>query len=98
VKDLLAFLSVILLGTFLFLFCFIWVWNETAFPAQAGKIEQLRHDLTLVSGQSSEDAVGQATEWNQTIISNQTYNKMWVISWMIPDGWDNIKIIEIGDN
>lgn len=56
-------------------------------------IEQLRVDVKNVNIQSSEDVMGQVTEWNQLIQSNRRWNKVPIISWTIPNGWDEIELL-----
>lgn len=64
-------------------------------PGEVAQIEQLKKDSAQVSVQESEDVVGQITQWNQLIIRNQTYNKIWWADWYIPDEWENVELIKI---
>lgn len=59
------------------------------------EIEQLRKDLGKVTAQRSEDAVGQATQWNQVIARKKRWNRVPFLSLWIPDGWDAVKEIQI---
>ena len=69
--------------------------NRLTFPGELSEIEQLRKDAGKVSAASSEDVVGQVTAWNQKIASYQAYNRMWWSDVIIPDGWDQVRPIEV---
>jgi len=64
-------------------------------PGAVAKIEQLRADVWAVDLLASEDVLGQVTEWNQTILSNQRYNRIWWAGWMIPDEWEAVQPISV---
>jgi hypothetical protein len=64
-------------------------------PGEIARIEQLRRDVQKVSAAESEDVIGQVTQWNQNIVQYQVYNRVWVISWLVPDQWDAVALIEI---
>lgn len=59
------------------------------------KIESIRAD---VAKNSSEDVVGQATQWNQEIKSSKYWNSVPILELMIPDVWDDVDLIEIPIN
>lgn len=67
--------------------------NWTEYVSGAEAIKQLRADMQHVSVQRSEDVVGQATDWNQRIRSNQRWNRVPIVCVLIPNGWDNIEPI-----
>lgn len=69
--------------------------NYGLFSSDMAEIEQLRADVEGISESQSEDAIGLAIKKNVEIASTQRQNKMWSIGWMIPDGWDDVKMIEI---
>ena len=87
-------IAAILLGMLLGVF-FVTVISKAGMPGTIAQIEQLRHDASLVDPIQGERVIGQATEWNQTIRSNQAMNRLWWAGWVIPDEWDSIQIIEI---
>jgi hypothetical protein len=69
--------------------------TRSKLPGEIAQIEQLRKDSAQVSIHESEDVIGQITQWNQEIISNQTYNKIWWADWVIPDDWESVEPIKI---
>jgi len=77
------------------IFPITWVVNESGFPAQAARIEQLRHDAAHVDPLQAEDVIGQVTETNQSIVSSQQWNRVWLVGLVIPDGWDAIELIPV---
>ena len=89
-------MSAILIGGTCLLFVGLGkVINLTEFITAQAKIEQLRADVQRVGDSLSEDVMGQVTEWNQTILSNQRWNTVPVIGWIVPDGWDDIQPIGV---
>ena|GEM_PF-6766617 len=68
---------------------------EIAFVGAGPAIEQLRSDIAGISGKASEDVIGQATAWNQTIRSMQAYNDRWWGNPFIPDEWDEVELLPI---
>ncbi len=68
---------------------------EVAFVGAGPSIEQLRSDIANIDGPASEDVVGQATAWNQTIRSMQAYNDRWWGDPFIPDEWDRVSVLSI---
>ncbi|MBN1910015.1 MAG: hypothetical protein JW818_09770 [Pirellulales bacterium] len=68
---------------------------EIALVGAVPAIEQLRADINDISGVSSEDAIGQATQWNQRIRTLQAYNAQWWGNPFIPDAWNDIELIPI---
>lgn len=74
-----------------------WVVNTTTIAGDAAKIEQLRSDVAKLdpSSPSAANVLAQATNWNQTIRSWQSYNRTWYAGWAIPDEWDQIQLIAI---
>jgi hypothetical protein len=69
--------------------------NRIGFPAELARIEQVRADVQKVDAAKAEDVIGQAVDINQTIAAMQQYNRMPWSDWAIPDGWNDIKLIEI---
>lgn len=69
--------------------------NYCAWINGSAEIERLRLDLPRVGELSDEDAIGQATEWNQKIASWRRWNRVPVICLLIPNGWDETEFIEI---
>lgn len=65
---------------------------------EIAKIEQLRNDANFVSPQNSEDVIGQITQTNQRIVSMKKYNEYLIFDLIIPDFWNQVKIIEIPQN
>ena len=68
---------------------------KIAFVGAAPAIEQLRSDINNISGMSSEDVVGQATQWNQRIRTMQAYNATWWGAPFIPDEWDSVEVLPV---
>jgi hypothetical protein len=68
---------------------------EMSLPSQLAQIEQLRKDSSNVDPAQAEDVIGQVTQWNQRIASNQAFNKTWWAGWAIPDAWDDIEPISV---
>ncbi|MBN2022750.1 MAG: hypothetical protein JW809_08130 [Pirellulales bacterium] len=68
---------------------------DIAFVGAGPAIEQLRSDIGNLSGESSEDVVGQATQWNQRIRSMQAYNAQWWGNPFIPDDWDRVEPLPV---
>lgn len=71
--------------------------NNMEMPGALSQIEQLRADMMHVS-KNSEDIIGQAADWNQTIKSKQAYNKIWWSKMYIPNAWDEVEPIAIPRN
>ena len=69
--------------------------NYFDFVGASVQIEQLREDITKVDVQSNEDVMGQATEWNQAIRAWRRYNQVPLVCIFVPNGWDEIELIEI---
>lgn len=65
---------------------------------EIAKIEQLRNDANFINSQNSEDVIGQITQTNQRIVSMKTYNEYLIFDLVIPDSWNQVKIIEIPQN
>ncbi len=70
---------------------------EIAFVGAGPEIEQLRYDMAGISGSASEDVVGQATAWNQTIRRMQAYNAQWWGDPFIPDQWESVSPLPVRD-
>lgn len=62
---------------------------------ELAQIEQLRTDASNVNAAESEDVIGQVTQWNQRIRSQQRYNDAWYASWLIPNAWDRVQPIQL---
>jgi hypothetical protein len=69
--------------------------SELSFPGEMAKIEQLRDDLSVTASTSNEDAIGQATQWNQTIKSNQRYRSLWWGRIVVANEWESVSVIDI---
>lgn len=82
-------------GTLVFVYTAGAVVAQMTFPGDLAQIEQLRRDVQRVNVAQSEDVIGQVTKWNQVIMSNKQYNKIWWADLTIPDEWDNVELIEI---
>ena len=65
---------------------------------EIAKIEQLRNDADFINSQNSEDVIGQITQTNQRIVSIKKYNEYLIFDLIIPDSWNQVKIIEIPQN
>lgn len=64
-------------------------------PGELAEIEQLRSDAVKISAQESEDVIGQVTKRNQDIVATKLYNKLWWSDPLIPDVWDDVRVIEL---
>jgi hypothetical protein len=73
----------------------MWIAQMAMVPGQFAEIEQLRRDAAVVDPAQAEDVIGQVTEWNRVIASNQAYNDVFLISIFIPDEWDTVELIEV---
>lgn len=71
------------------------IFEQIEFTPTIAKIEQLRKDTQRVNQKNAEDVYGQATMMNQKIVEYQAQNKLFWYDQMIPDNWDNVKLIEI---
>lgn len=69
--------------------------NYATYVSQEAAITQLRKDVQRVNVAQSEDVIGQVTHANQTIARFQRWNRVLVIQWIIPNGWDRLQPIEI---
>jgi hypothetical protein len=63
---------------------------------QRAQIEQLRADLASLDVGENEDAVGQATVFNQDIRAWQAYNGHWWSDWAVPEEWNDIALLPLG--
>ena len=68
--------------------------NRAEYISAEVKIERLRYDMRELDVRQAEDVIGQATAWNQRIVSEQRWNRVPVICLLVPNGWDNIKTLE----
>jgi hypothetical protein len=74
---------------------FVWLTNSLTVSGDMAQIERLRIDAAIIDPLQAEDVIGQVTQWNQTIVSNQNYDRMPVIGWFVPDEWSRVEIIEV---
>jgi hypothetical protein len=94
-REFIAFLGSVLLFVALLVGGIVWTVNSLSLPASLAKIEQLRSDAAATDPIRAEDVIGQVTQWNQTIVSNQTFNHTWYFGWAIPDEWDRVQLIAV---
>ena len=80
----------------LFVFVLPVTFNHIDAYGHIAAIEQLRKDSLLVDAQSNEDIMGQVTSWNQKIVATQRFNRMPFVCLYIPNVWDDVELIEIG--
>ena len=64
------------------------------FVYEVAAIEQLRSDV--MAGNSCHIS-GQAAEYNQQIVGYRAMNNMVILCLFIPNGWDNVALIELGE-
>lgn len=96
ITDSFAFImSTVTFGILVACYLCIAIAGQMVLPGELAQIEQLRRDVQHVNIQQSEDVIGQVTKWNQVIMSNKQYNKIWWADLTIPDEWDNVELIEI---
>jgi len=88
----------LIVGIFLLSFIVSAIHNYVEFEPSIAEIEQLRKDVARVDLKNAEDVYGQAATMNRVITVNQARNKMFFYDQFIPDGWDNVKLIEIPEN
>ena len=79
------------------LYVIVGVVVQIGFPSERIGIEQVRADVATVGCSAAEDAVGLAIETNRTIKSNQFWAHHWLTGLAVPNGWDDIAVIEIPD-
>ena len=93
-KDFLIFAVIFIVVVMAIVFGIISFTNHIGIEARIAKIEQLRSDAAYVDPTQAEDVIGQVTETNQIIISNQVWNdSFW--GFLMPDEWDSVKVIEV---
>ena len=90
-------LLVIIGIVFTFFYILVGVVSHIGLPAQRVGIEQVRADMVQIGCTAAEDAVGIAIETNRTIKSNRYWAHNWLTGLAIPNGWDDITVIEIPD-
>jgi hypothetical protein len=95
IRNLLA--LAIAIGVLSVPFLVVRVSYEIAFVGASPEVEQLRSDMKYVATAASEDVMGQATKWNQTIRRMQAYNAQWWGDPFIPDDWDAVALLPIPD-
>lgn len=69
--------------------------EQTSLPGDLAQIEQLRADSKDLDPTQAEDVIGQITMWNQSIRQKQTLNDQWWAAIIIPDEWDDVKLIPV---
>lgn len=69
--------------------------NRSEYISMGARIEQLRQDVRRVDVAESEDVIGQVTEANQRIAANRRWNRVPIVNWVIPDGWDTLAPITL---
>lgn len=97
-EEFIKFLGVCVLvfgGLFIVVFLIVGVLNKIEVNGDISMIEQLRNDVKKSGCVNNEDIIGQVTDWNQRIAQYRRYNKMFLISWIIPDEWDCVDFIEV---
>lgn len=90
-------LTTLVFGIFAFIYFLAALANKTKVQGGIAEIEQLRRDVRRVEAAKSEDVMGQVTKWNQRIVSNQRYNRLWYSALLIPNEWDSVTVIEVAD-
>lgn len=68
---------------------------EAGYDSDVAQIESLRADAAHVDPQQGEDVIGQVTQWNQTIASNQFWNGIPIAGFFVSDRWVGVKRIEV---
>lgn len=62
---------------------------------QRAGIEQMRIDIAQIGCSAAEDAIGLAIETNRTIKATRYWAHNWFTGLAVPNGWDDIILIEI---
>ncbi len=66
-------------------------------PAERIEIEQVRVNVAQVGCNAAEDAIGLVIETNRDIKSYRYWAHHWLTGLAVPNGWDDIAVIEIPD-
>lgn len=66
-----------------------------SFEPDMAALRETRDAAARLGCQASEDVLGKAVDWNQTMTSNRAWNERWIIDPFVPDGWDTVTVIEI---
>ena len=90
-------IAVLTVALFAFIYILMAISNRMEVDPQIARIEQLRRDVKKVDPSRAEDVVGQVTQWNQTIASNQAWNRKWWIDPVVSDKWEEVALIELED-
>ncbi len=77
------------------LFMFLFIGNLICFPGNLAKVEQLRSDAKQANVLNSEAIMGQVTKWNQRIKSRQADNTIPIFCLTVPNGWDDMELIDV---
>lgn len=72
--------------------------SELNFPGEYAAIEQLRMDVARTKIGTNEDVIGQVTQANQRIKTNQQYRSIWWSHHLVASGWDKVELIPIPEN
>lgn len=91
-------ISVVIFSVFILSSLFasvIYVGHRIDLGGDLVKIEQLRQDSKNVNLFGSEGILKAVSEINQKIRSRQYYNSRWWSSWIIPDVWDTVELIQV---
>ena len=90
-------LSIIIGSVFGLYYGLCGVISHIDFPAQHIGIERVRIDVARIGCSAAEDAVGLAIETNRLIATERFWAHHWLTGLAIPNGWDDITVIEIPD-
>lgn len=66
--------------------------NHLAFPARVPYFEHVRRNA------STPAYAVEVVRVNRIILEWQDYNRKWWIDWAIPDGWNDLPLIETGND
>ena len=94
IRDVAA-IAVIVVLILLIVVGFVRLCNEASLPGEIAQIEQLRKDAGRIGMAAGEDVMGQVTQWNQDIASNQRYLRVWWGRIVTPRGWADVRTIDV---
>ena len=76
-----------------FTFTIIGVVNKVSVTSEIAEVEQLRKDVAAIDKSGFE--IDQVLKTNQKIASAKANNKIFFISWLVPDEWDSVQPIMV---
>ncbi len=88
-------IALIATGVIAVIYVLVGVINYTYFPVQEISIEQTRIDIANTGCSAAEDAIGLAISTNRQIREERYWAHHWFTGLAVPNGWDDLELIEI---